>query len=66
MGFNINEKINTELHYKDVVLIAVAFGEYQRLFADTADQEVLDHMKNLVNRLGQELYNCPDDEPNGH
>ena len=62
MGFTINKTINTELHYKDVALIAVALGEYQRLYKDTADKEVLQRMANLVNRLGNELYNYHDND----
>lgn len=66
MGFNINEIITTKLHYKEIALIAVAMGEYQRLYKDTAEKKVLQEMEQLVNRLGSEMYNCPDDEPNGH
>jgi len=67
MGFEINETIKTELHYKDIALISVAMGEYQRLYKETADKEVLQRMANLVNRLGVEMYNHPDnDKPNGH
>lgn len=55
MGFNINETIKTELHYKDIALIAVTFGEYQRKFKDTAAPDVLERMRNLVNRLGAEM-----------
>jgi len=67
MGFYINEKIKTKLHYKDISLIVVAFGDYQERFKDTADKEVLDRMKNLVNRLGIEMYNSPrNNKPNSH
>lgn len=67
MGFYINEEIETKIHYKDISLIAVAFGDYQERFKDTADKEILDRMKKLVNRLGVEMYNHPkNDEPNGH
>ena len=34
MSCTINEKIVTELHYKDVALIAVAMGIYQNLYKD--------------------------------
>jgi dissimilatory sulfite reductase (desulfoviridin) alpha/beta subunit len=57
----INETIKTELHYKDIALIVVAIGEYQRLYKETAEKEVLQRMASLVNRLGVEMYNCPDD-----
>jgi predicted SpoU family rRNA methylase len=67
MGFYINEEIETKLHYKDISLIAAAFGAYQERFNDTADKEVLDRMRDLVNRLGIEMYNNPkNEEPNGH
>ncbi len=67
MGFTINETIITELHYKDIALIVVAIGEYQRLYKDTADKEVLQRMANLVDRLGVEMYNHPDnDNQHGH
>lgn len=67
MGFYINEEIETKLHYKDISLIAAAFGDYQERFNDTADKEVLDRMTNLVNRLSTEMYNHPhNDNPNGH
>lgn len=57
MGFDINEKINTELHYKDVALIATALGSYQKRYKGRADAEVLTRAKNLVDRLGEELDN---------
>jgi len=67
MGFTINETITTELHYKDIALIAVAMGEYQKLYKDTAEKEVLQRMERLVNRLGAEMADHPDnDKPNGH
>lgn len=56
MGFDINETITTELHYKDIAVIAVAIGEYQILHKDTADEEIIQRMINLVNRLGVEMY----------
>jgi hypothetical protein len=57
MGFNINEEISTKLHYKDIVLIAVAMGEYQRLYKEKSDKKTIDRMIKLVNRLGKEMYN---------
>ena len=54
----INETITTKLHYKDIALIAVAMCEYQRLYKDTANPEILQRMNHLVDRLGVELYNC--------
>jgi hypothetical protein len=59
MGFTINEEITTKLHYKDIALIAVAMGEYQRLYKETTDKETIDRMRNLVNRLGNEMADCP-------
>lgn len=67
MGFTINEKITIELHYKDIALIAVAMGLYQEQYKNSADKDILERMKRLVNRLGNEMYNHPDnDKPNGH
>ncbi|GGG97626.1 hypothetical protein [Pedobacter zeae] len=66
MGFNINEKINTELHYKDVSLITVALSIYLNEGGDKIDKEVSDRAKRLIDRLGYELYDCPQDEHNGH
>lgn len=63
MGFTINETIKTELHYKDIALIAVAMGIYQERYKNTADKEVLDRMRDLVNRLGKEMANCPQNKP---
>ena len=65
MGFNINETITTKLHYKDIALIAVAMGMYQEQYKDTADKDILDRMKKLVDRLGHEMANCPQDD-DGH
>ena len=62
MGFTINETITTKLHYKDIALIATAMVEYQRLYKDITDKEVLDRMTRLVNRLGTEMYDHPDNE----
>jgi hypothetical protein len=62
MGFNINEVIKTELHYKEIANIAVAVGEYLRVHKDTANKDVLLSMERLVNRLGEEMYNCPEED----
>ena len=62
MGFNINETITTELHYKDVTLIAVALGDYQERCKDHGDSEILKRAKDLVNRLGREIADCPEDD----
>jgi hypothetical protein len=62
MGFTINETITTELHYKDIAVISVAIGEYQRLHKKTGDNEFYDRMTRLVNRLGEEMYNHPDND----
>ena len=67
MGFFINEEIQTKLHYKDIVLIAVAFNEYIEKFSDNMDDEQKTRMNKLVNRLGIEMYNnSRNNEPNGH
>lgn len=67
MRFAINEKITTELNWEEIALIAVVFGEYQERYEQSEGKEVLKTMSSLVNRLGRELYNHPDnDKPNGH
>lgn len=67
MGFFINEKIKTELHYKDISLITVAFGNYIELYGNNMNEEQKQRMNNLVNRLGKEMYDNPkNDKPNGH
>lgn len=67
MGFTINETIKTELSYKEIALISIACGSYLERHSENADKEVLKIMRNLVNRLGKEMYNHPDnDKPNGH
>lgn len=55
MGFTINEKIKTELHYKDISLIAVAFGEFVDRNGVRMDKEQIQRMEDLVNRLGREM-----------
>lgn len=66
MGFDINEKITTELHYKDVSLISVALNIYLEQAGDRVDAEIKQRAARLINRLGYELYDCPQTEPNGH
>lgn len=67
MGFFINEEIITKLHYKDIALIAATFGDYQERYANTADKDVLERMEKLVNRLGSEMVNNPEnDKPDSH
>lgn len=67
MGFYINEEIETKLHYKDIILITTAFGDFINNYGDKIDKEQKTRMTNLVNRLGNEMYNTPEnDEPNGH
>jgi len=58
MGFTINKEITTKLEYQDIALIAVAMGIYQENYKETADKDILDRMKNLVDRLGREMYDC--------
>lgn len=56
---NINKKITTELHYKDIALIAVMAGMYQdalkKVGRNAANDEPFKRSVNLVNRLGQEM-----------
>ena len=67
MSFTLNGKITTELTVEEVSAIAVACGEYLRLYANIADLKTARTMLNLTNRLGRELYDHPDnDKPNGH
>jgi len=67
VGFYINEEIETKLHYKDITLISVAFGNYIEKYGDKMDTEQKTRMNKLVNRLGNEMHNHPDnDKPNGH
>ena len=61
MGFDINEEITTVLHYKDIALIAVAFGMYQENFP-SASKDVRERMTKLVNRLGNEMVKCNENE----
>lgn len=61
MGY-INETIKTTLHYKDIALIAVAFGLYQEKYKKTASKDVLLRMDRLVNRLGEEISNNPNND----
>ena len=62
MGFTINNTITTKLDYKDVALIAVALGEYQRLYKDSADPDILEQARRLADRLGNELYDYHGEE----
>jgi hypothetical protein len=67
MGFYIKEEIKTKLHYKDIALITVAFGDYIENYGDKMGTEQKTRMNKLVNRLGNEMYNHPDnDKPKGH
>lgn len=67
MGFYINEEIETKLHFKDIVLITAAFGDYIEKYGERMDEEQKTRMNKLVNRLGKEMYDNPDnDKPNGH
>lgn len=56
MSCDINETITTELKFTDVVNIAVAIGEYLRLYGHDAPDEIKKEMTNLVDRLGREMY----------
>jgi hypothetical protein len=51
MAFTLNEKITTTLNWEEICLISVACGEYQRLYAEDADKDVLRTMKFLVDRM---------------
>ena len=67
MGFYINDKITVELTYQEVCAITAAVGEYTRLYSEDADPSVIKDMKSVVNKLGKELFDHPDNnEPNGH
>lgn len=66
MGFNINEEITTTLHFKDIALIAAAFHSYKKHYGKNLDEETKIRINRLVDRLGLELYDCPQYEPNGH
>ena len=61
---DINAVILTSLSYKDIALIAVALGDYQRLYGKTANPEVLKRAKRLVDRLGTEMYNTEENQVN--
>jgi len=62
MGFTINEKFETELHYQDVALISVAFSEKIERHEHTMNQDQLKRMNRLVDRLGVEMYDHPDND----
>ncbi len=65
MGFTINETVKVELHYTDIANICIIFYEYKT--KNSADKRVLQGMEKLINRLGIELANHPDnDKPNEH
>ena len=67
MGFYVNKEITTKLDLREVVDITSVFRHYVRSFGDKMDEEQKTRMYNLVNRLGKELYDNPDnDKPNGH
>lgn len=58
MGFTINETIKTELHYKDVALIAVAMGIYQEQYKDVADKDNLLYMKQKEDEIRNVNHYC--------
>jgi transcription initiation factor IIE alpha subunit len=60
MSTTINNKIKTELTYRDVAFIAVAAGEYLRLYGDQVDTEMVKDIKALIDRLGRELFDTKD------
>lgn len=62
MGFDINSEILTKLDYKEVALIAVAMGNYQENFGGM-NKELLNRSRNLVNRLGNEMYDVNNKVP---
>jgi hypothetical protein len=65
MGFTLNEEITTKLNYKDIALIAVAFGEYQRLYGGSMGDDDIKRMRRLVDRLGREMADHPDNRKSG-
>ena len=62
---DINETIKTELNYKDIALIAVALGDYQKNYKETASPDILKQAERLVDRLVTEMYNCEDEGESG-
>lgn len=54
MGFDINEKFRTILHYKDVCIISVACGDYFN--RPGVPKDIEKRSRDLINRLGNEMY----------
>lgn len=52
---NINEKISTELSYKDIALIAVALLKYKDDNKNLKSDEIISHCDELMNRLSEEM-----------
>lgn len=66
MGWTINEKITTELTWKEVSLITSAMYWYLSKAANS-DPEIEMTAKMLVQKINDKMYDHPDnDEPNGH
>lgn len=67
MGFYINEEIETKLHFKEIIEITVAMNHYIDLYKDRMEDEQKTRMLSIINRLGREMYDHPDnDKPNSH
>lgn len=67
MGFYLNKTIKTKLDWEDVVLISTIFGGHKEEYGDKIDKDILVRMDRLVNRLGKELSDNPEnDKPNSH
>ena len=55
------------LHYKDIILLTVACMDYIERLGHVMSSEDKKTIRVLVNRLGTEMYNHPDnDKPNAH
>jgi hypothetical protein len=67
MGFYIHEEFETKLHFKDVCCIQMAISHHLEEHGEHIDSEMKTRMNKLINRLGREMYDHPDnDKPNAH
>ncbi len=58
----INKEITVTLDYKDVALIAVAFGEYKRSCGGSLDNDIKLHADRLVQGLGHKIGKLPTED----
>jgi len=56
---DINEKITVELSWEDVAAISSAVFTYKANYGKTANEEILERMTRIVNKLGYKLYITP-------